>query len=86
MQMQQLLKQRYRQFLDKSIKNTSVKYNASLKELWNVEENAEENDWHDIEKNSLGDADGLGEVSVGVGMADGAIPSNKQKFISLEAG
>ena len=62
----------------------SIKDNPSLKEFWNVEDNAEENDGEYIDKNSLGYTDGLGEVAVCVWMADSAISSNIRKFIYLD--
>ena len=45
-----------------------------LKKLWYVEYNAEEEDRDEVEADSLADRAGLGEVPVGVGVADSAVP------------
>ena len=45
-----------------------------LKKLWYVEYNAEEEDRDEVEADSLADRARLGEVPVGVGVADSAVP------------
>ena len=49
--------------------------NPGLEELWNVEDNAEDEDREEVEADSLADRAGLRDVPVGVRMADSAVPS-----------
>ena len=55
-----------------------------LKKLWYVEYNTEEEDRDEVEAASLADRAGLGEVPVGVGVADSAVPGAVKYYFWLQ--
>ena len=61
--------------------HTFAVHYPGFEELWDVEDNAEEEDRDEVEADSLADRAGLCDVPVGVGMADSAVPS-KMSFRS----
>ena len=55
-----------------------------LEELGYIENNAEDDDRDDVEADSLADRAGLGEVPVGVGVADSAVPGAVEYYFWLQ--
>ena len=51
-----------------------------LQELWYIKSDAEEEDRDEVEADPLASRAGLGEVSVGVGVADSAVPASFYLF------
>ena len=62
------------QFIIYNNYHTFAVHYPGFKELWDVEDNAEEEDRDEVEADSLADRAGLCDVPVGVGMADSAVP------------
>ena len=60
--------------------HTFAVHYPGFEELWDVEDNAEEEDRDEVEADPLASRAGLGEVSVGVGVADSAVPASFYLF------
>ena len=66
---------------DKQVLNTAhtfLEHNSCLEEFRNIEKDADEDDREDVQEDSLFDAVGVGEVTVGVGVAHSTV-SRKHK-------
>ena len=61
---------------DKQVLNTAhtfLEHNSCLEEFRNIEKDADEDDREDVQEDSLVDAVGVGEVTVGVGVAHSTV-------------